>query len=154
MWPCADLDGEDEKLKTFQILARIAARDTTIAVEVRDSDTVDALKRKVEDKEGVPASEQRLVFGGKQLRNARILASYGIGNKTTQAVHVAFRLVGGGAGKSRPVTVAPTIASSGNAAPPPAVSSTPQGSDVDADAMKRAQEQIADLTAQLEAKEK
>ncbi|KAL9236224.1 hypothetical protein vseg_010925 [Gypsophila vaccaria] len=69
----------------------------TMTWEVESDDTVDKLKRIVEEKEGIPIEEQRLLYGGKQLVDGRTLSDYGILNQGT--VEVAGRLRGGGYGK-------------------------------------------------------
>jgi hypothetical protein len=57
------------------------------------SDTVKMLKELVMEKEGIPADEQRVIFGGKQLEDGRTIADYNIEDGST--VHDVLRLRGG-----------------------------------------------------------
>jgi len=67
----------------------------TVSIEVEEGESIEDVKAKIAEKEGIPAEQQRLIFGGQQLQDAKTLDDYNVGDDST--LHLVLRLRGGAA---------------------------------------------------------
>ena len=64
-----------------------------IELDIEPNDKVERIKEKVEEKEGIPPPQQRLIFGGKQMNDEKTASDYKIVGGSV--LHLVLALRGG-----------------------------------------------------------
>ena len=75
----------------FQIFVRPGGKKVITLCDVQGSDSIISLKRKIQDKEGIPVDQPRLFWCGKLLEDGRTLADYNIHMETTLQMILCLR---------------------------------------------------------------
>jgi ubiquitin-like protein Nedd8 len=82
-----------------EVLAKMMIKVKTLTgkeveLDVEVSDTIVRIKERMEEKEGIPPIQQRLIFGGKQMHDEKTAKDYNI--EGGSVIHMVLALRGGG----------------------------------------------------------
>jgi len=75
----------------FQIFVK-TLQGRSLVLTVKADDTVETIKEMIKEKEGMPLEQQRLIYGGKELRESMTVADYSM--MEGSSVHLVMRLIG------------------------------------------------------------
>lgn len=85
-WPCNSPTVSHARKKIF---VRDFLTGKIATLEVEPNDTIEAVKAKIQDTEGIPLDRQRLIFAGKRLEDRHTLSNYDIHQGST--IHIVLR---------------------------------------------------------------
>ena len=76
--------------KIMQIFIKLL-NGKTLTLNVEPSDTIEKIKKKIQEKEGIPPDQQRLLYMGRELEDIYIISNYKILENSTVFLLTKFR---------------------------------------------------------------